>query len=57
MSRNYYSKLLQEIISGNYQLAYQSREKCEIYRVTVVSKNTKIMIFICVLKRKCNMVG
>ena len=28
-----------EIITGNYQLVYQSRGKCEIYRDTGVSKN------------------
>ena len=39
MSRNYEEKLLQEIITGNYELVYQSRGKCEIYRDTGVSKN------------------
>ena len=32
-------KLSAEIITGNYELVYQSREKCEIYRDTGVSKN------------------
>ena len=39
MSRNYEEKSLQEIITGNYELVYQSRGKCEIYRDTDVSKN------------------
>ena len=48
MSRNYYRKLSAEIITENYQqkllqknyeLVYQSRGKCEIYRDTGVSKN------------------
>ena len=39
MSRNYEEKLLQEIITGNYELVYQSRGKSEIYRDTGVSKN------------------
>ena len=39
MSRNYEEKLLQEIITGNYQLVYQSRGKCGNYRDTAVSKN------------------
>ena len=30
-----------EIITENYQLVYQSRGKCEIYRDTGVSKNTE----------------
>ena len=36
---NYQRKLSKEIIKGNYKLVYQSREKCEIYRDTEVSKN------------------
>ena len=32
-------KILGEIITENYQLVYQSRGKCEIYRDTGVSKN------------------
>ena len=32
-------KILGEIITENYQLVYQSRGKCEIYRETGVSKN------------------
>ena len=43
MSRNYEEKLLKEIITGNYELVYQSRGKCEIYRDTGVSKNTSIV--------------
>ena len=39
MRRNYYRKLSGEIITENYQLVYQSRRKCEIYRDTGVSKN------------------
>ena len=39
MSRNYEEKLLQKIITGNYELVYQSRGKCEIHRDTGVSKN------------------
>ena len=34
MRRNYF-----RIMSENYQLVYQSRRKCEIYRDTGVSKN------------------
>jgi hypothetical protein len=32
-------KLSAEIITENYELVYQSRGKCEIYRETGVSKN------------------
>ena len=39
MSRNYEEKLLQELSQENYELVYQSRGKCEIYRDTGVSKN------------------
>ena len=39
MRRNYYRKLWGEIITENYDLVYQSRGKCEIYRDTGVSKN------------------
>ena len=39
MSRNYEEKLLKEIITENYELVYQSRGKCEIYRDTGVFKN------------------
>jgi hypothetical protein len=39
MRKNYQWKLLQEIITGNYELVYQSLEECEIYRDTGVSKN------------------
>ena len=51
MSRNYYRKLSQKIITGNYELDEQklsqeiisyyisSREKCGNYRDTGVSKN------------------
>ena len=28
----------------NYQLVYQSRRKCEIYRDTVVSKNLSVFM-------------
>ena len=38
MSRNYEEKLLQEIITGNYQLVYQSRGKSGDYRDSAVSK-------------------
>ena len=38
MSRNYEEKLLQEIITENYELVYQSSGKCEIYRDTGISK-------------------
>ena len=38
MSRNYEEKLLQEIITRNYELVYQSRGKCEIYRDNEISK-------------------
>ena len=38
ISGNYYRKLSVEIITENYQLVYQSRGKCEIYRDTGVSK-------------------
>ena len=37
--KNYEQKLLQKIITGNYELVYQSRGKCEIHRDTGVSKN------------------
>ena len=40
-SKNYQQKLLQEIITENYELVYQSRGKCENYRDTGVSKNKK----------------
>ena len=46
MRRNYYRKLLGEINTENYQLVYQSRGKCEIYRDTGVSKNNWCEIFI-----------
>ena len=39
MSRNYEEKLLQEIITGNYQLVYQSLGKYGNYSDTGVSKN------------------
>ena len=39
MSRNFEEKLLQKIITGNYEIVYQSRGKCEIYRDTGISKN------------------
>ena len=41
LSRDNYDewKLWGEIITGNYELVYQSRGKCEIYRDTGVSKN------------------
>ena len=42
MCDNYEQKLLQEIISGNYQLVYQ--RKCEIYRDTGVSKKQKLFL-------------
>jgi hypothetical protein len=38
MRRNYYRKLSGEIITENYQIVYQSRGKCEIYRDTGISK-------------------
>ena len=37
--KNYQQKLLQKINTKNYELVYQSRGKCEIYRDTGVSKN------------------
>ena len=40
MSRNYGEKLLQEIITEQYELVYQSRRKCEIYRDTGVSSTS-----------------
>ena len=43
---NYEWKLSAEIITGNYQLVYQSRRKCEIYRDTDVSKNCRVYWFI-----------
>ena len=43
MRKNYYRKLSVEIITGNYQLVYQSRRKCEIYRDTGVSKNRFVL--------------
>ena len=39
MRRNYFRKFSPKIMSENYQLVYQSRRKCEIYRDTDVSKN------------------
>ena len=39
MRRNYYRKL---IITGNYELVYQSPGKCEIYKDTCVSKNRSL---------------
>ena len=45
MSRNYYRKLSADIMRRNYQLLYQSREKCEIYMDTGVSKkNIKLLM-------------
>ena len=41
-SRNYEEKLLQEIITENYELIYQSRGKCEIYRDTITGVSKKI---------------
>ena len=35
MRRNHYRKLSGEIITETYQLVYQSRGKCEIYRDTI----------------------
>jgi hypothetical protein len=46
MSRNYYRKLSAEIIIENYELVYQSRGKCEIYRDTGVSKNYDLRFFL-----------
>ena len=44
--KNYHAKLwgklLQKIMNENYQLVYQSRGKCKIYRDTGVSKNCTI---------------
>ena len=40
MKGNYEWKLLQEIITGNYQLVYYVAEKCGNYRDTGLSKNT-----------------
>ena len=46
MRGNYEWKLSLKIITENYQLVYQSRENCDIYRDTGVSKN-EIRIFVC----------
>ena len=42
MFDNYEQKLLQEIMTGNYQLVYIITRKCGNYRDTDVSKNIKI---------------
>ena len=47
MRRNYYRKFSGEIITENYQLVYQSRGKCEIYRDTGVFKNTSLNVKKC----------
>ena len=40
LSRDNHEQILWgEIITGNYELVYQSRGKCEIYRDTGASKN------------------
>ena len=46
MRRNYYRKFSVKIMSENYDLVYQSRRKCEIYRDTGISKNTILLCFI-----------
>ena len=42
MSRNYQQKLLQEIITGNYQLVYYVTENVEIIGILAYPKSLKI---------------
>ena len=48
MSRNFEEKLLQKIMTGNYQLVYQWRGKCGNYRDTGVSKNINLNTLWCI---------